>query len=284
MNDVINIVIENSNSEQFNREMKLTRYSNFVYYFKTQLSLYQKETFVINEVTGVFKNIYSTTESNVDKLKIVKLLQYLEDFKNSFDKLSKGINKLMDKNRMKLKNGISLLQFTVDFFNLASAKVITEAKSLDYFVFKENKLMKNNLNKEKKVPIKRKVPMQTNSRSLAKQLEAYKENKKLETEELKQDKEKLTKQIQTLKQAISKYHIQVTSIKDQEKEIAINMEKQKEEIETLRNRDRDKEDKIKELEKLVLEKNEKHRNKIIELNTKIQELFEKIEKQNRFVH
>ena len=138
MNDVINIVIENSNSEQFNREMKLIQYSNFVYYFKTQLSLYKKETFVINEVTGVFKNIYSTTESNVDKLKIVKLLQYLEDFKNSFDKLSKGINKLMEKNRMKLKNGISLLQFTVDFFNLASAKVITEAKSLDYLVCKEN--------------------------------------------------------------------------------------------------------------------------------------------------
>ena len=176
---------------------------------------------------------------------------------------------------MKLKNGISLLQFTVDFFNLASAKVITEAKSLDYFVFKENKLMKNNLNKEKKVPIKRKVPMQTNSRSLAKQLEAYKENKKLETEELKQDKEKLTKQIQTLKQAISKYHIQVKSIKDKEKEMAVNMEKQKEEIEILKNRDRDKEDKIKELERLVLETNEKHLNKIIELKAEIQELSEK---------
>ena len=80
---------------------------------------------------------------------------------------------------MKLKNGISLLQFTVDFFNLASDKVITEAKSLDYLVCKENKLIKNDQNKVKKVPIKRKEPLQTNSRSLRKQIEAYKKNKNL---------------------------------------------------------------------------------------------------------
>ena len=66
--------------------------------------------------------------------------------------------------------------------------------------------------------------------------------------------------------------------------MAINMEKQKEEIEILKKRDRDKEDKIKELERLVLETNEKHLNKIIELKAEIQELSEKIENQNRYVH
>jgi len=62
--------------------------------------------------------------------------------------------------------------------------------------------------------------------------------------------------------------------------MVINIEKQKEDIETLKYRDRDKEEKIKELERLVLETNETHRKKIIELKTEIQELFEKFENQN----
>ena len=282
MNDVINIVIENSNNEQFNREMKLIQYSNFDFYFKTLLTFYKKDFLLINEVTEVFKKIYSNTENRADKLNIMKLLQYSKDFENSFDKLSKGINKLIEKNRIKLKNGTSLLQFTVDCFNLALANVIAETKSLDYLIYKQNELVKNDIKKAKEVPIKiKKKPLQTNCRLLAKQYEAYNENKKLETEELKQDKDKLAKQVQTLKQVISKYHIQVESINEQKKEMAINIEKQKEDIETLKYRDRDKEEKIKELERLVLETNETHRKKIIELKTEIQELFEKFENQKR---
>ena len=186
---------------------------------------------------------------------------------------------------MKLRNGISLLQFTVDFFvqpHLSHNHNRSEKFRL--FGLLRKQVDKNDFKKENKIPIKRKESLKTNSCFLAKQLEAHKENKNFETEELKQDIDKLTKQIQTLKQAISKYHIQVKSIKDKEKEMAVNMEKQKEEIEILKNRDRDKEDKIKELERLVLETNEKHLNKIIELKAEIQELSEKIENQNRYVH